>query len=30
MAGDPIASASFRVIDRSSEARTIEIEAPRL
>jgi hypothetical protein len=30
MASDPLASADFRVIDRSAEARTLKIEVPRL
>jgi hypothetical protein len=30
MASDPLASADFRIIDRSAEARTLKIEVPRL
>jgi hypothetical protein len=30
IASDPLASADFRVIDRSAEARTLKIEVPRL
>jgi hypothetical protein len=30
MASDPLASADFRMIDRSAEARTLKIEVPRL
>jgi hypothetical protein len=30
MASDPVASADFRLIDRSAEARSLKIEVPRL